>query len=277
MHPILFTLGPITVYSYGVCVALAFLAAIVTAASRARRYGWKPELIYDVSFYILIAAVVGSRAFYVFTHLDEFAARPWEVFMVWRGGLVFYGGVFGAIVVAAFYFRWHHLKVAAAFDLLIPSVALGHAIGRVGCFLNGCCFGTITRVPWAVVFPPGSPAYTQQLYGQGVLPPDSAWSWPVHPVQLYEAVCELGIYIVLSLYLPRKRFDGEVFWLYFLLYGIVRFVIEFMRADNAAAFYLGGLGLSVPQIISLTALSAAALIIFRFGRQRRDTRARRCA
>jgi phosphatidylglycerol:prolipoprotein diacylglycerol transferase len=269
MHPVLFQLGPLTIYSYGVCVAAAFLLAIITAAARARRYGWSADVIYDISLYILVASLIGSRLLYVIETPDEFIQAPWEVFMIWRGGLVYYGGVIAAVIAAIVYLKKHRLSVGKGFDLLVPSLALGHAVGRVGCLLNGCCFGKVSFLPWAIRFPKGSPVYFYQLYVEGSLPPGSARSLPVHPTQIYSSIMELFIFVVLATYLPRKKFDGQIFWLYILLYGAGRFFVEFFRADNPAVKWLGVLDLSVPQLMSLAAIVVSAPILILGVRGRR--------
>lgn len=263
MHPILFTLGPLTIYSYGVCVAAAFLVAILTAAARARRFGWNPEVVYDISIYVILGALGGSRLLYILENPAEFAAAPFEVFKIWRGGLNYYGGLIGAIIAAVIYLRARRLGVAECFDILMPSLALGHAIGRIGCLLNGCCFGAMAppSLPWAVVFPEGSVAHSHQLYEAGVVPPGCAWSLPVHPTQIYEVCAELGIFFALTAYLPRKRFNGEVFWLYLLLYGAARFAIEFFRGDNPAVARIAGFSMSSPQLASLAMAGVSGLVL----------------
>lgn len=270
MHPILFQIGPVTIYSYGACVAAAFLVGILMAASRAKRYGWEAETIYDMSFYILLAAIAGSRLLYILGNPEEFISHPWEIFMVWKGGLVFYGGVFAAMLAGAVYLRRRGLSVAEGFDMFIPSLALGHAIGRFGCFLNGCCFGKISSLPWAVSFPEGSPVYIYQLYEAGCLQPGSLRSIPVQPVQLYAVFMELTIFVTLFAYFPRKKFHGQIFWLYLLLYGAGRFTLEFLRADNRVIIQMGPLGLSVPQLMSAAAVTVAAVVLLSAGARKRE-------
>ncbi len=272
MHQVLFSWGSLTIYSYGACVAVAFLVAIITAAARARRYGWQSDTIYDICLYILVAALVGSRLLYVIVKPEEFMSAPWEVFMVWRGGLVYYGGVIAAIIAAMVYMRVRRLNVAEGFDLLVPSLALGHAIGRVGCLLNGCCFGKLSSLPWAITFPKDSPVYYYQLYVTGSLKAGSPHSLPVHPTQIYASLMELFIFVVLSVSLPRKKFNGQIFWLYILLYGVGRFLLEFLRADNPAVVRLGTLPLDIPQLVSLAAVVVSAAFLLCMGlRNRRKT------
>jgi phosphatidylglycerol---prolipoprotein diacylglyceryl transferase len=274
MHPILVEFGPLTIYSYGVCIALAFLVAIATAAARAMRYGWRAQTVYDTCLYAMLASLVGSRLLYVLENPREFAYAPWEALMVWKGGLSYFGGVIAAVIAGAVYLRIQRLSVAEGFDLLIPSVALGHAIGRIGCFFNGCCFGRVCAPPLAVVFPAGSLACSYQLYELGILAPGSAYSLPVYPTQLYEALLELGIFVALSLFLPRKKFNGQVFLLYFVLYGAGRFLMEFLRADSPAVAFLGRTAMNVPQLMSLAALVVSAAVLVWAGAQQRKRGAR---
>ncbi|MEJ2744781.1 MAG: prolipoprotein diacylglyceryl transferase [bacterium] len=269
MHPIIFQFGPITIYSYGLCIALAFLAGIAAAASRARRFGWRAENVYDVCLWAMVAALIGSRLFYVFESPREFISAPWEVFMVWKGGLSYYGGLIGAVVAAAVYLKMRRLGVAEGFDLLIPSVSLGQAIGRIGCFLNGCCFGKVSALPFAVVFPEGSPAYSYQLYEAGIIKPGSPGTLPVHPAQLYETLMDLGIFIALSYVLSRKKYNGQVFLLYLVLYGAGRFLLEFIRADNPVVTSLGGLSLNLQQLISLAAFVIGTVVLVWAGARNR--------
>ncbi|HOE26197.1 MAG TPA: prolipoprotein diacylglyceryl transferase [bacterium] len=268
MRPVLFSVGPLTVYWYGVFVALAFLAALATAAGRLKRYGWRPEIAYDIGIYALLAAIAGSRLLYILEDPREFLSSPLEIFKVWKGGLSFLGGLAGAVLAGAVYLRLHRLPVLAGFDLLVPSVALGHAVGRIGCFLNGCCFGAASGVPWAVVFPDGSAAHAYQLREAGLLPPGSAWSIPVHPVQIYESLAEIGIFVALSCCLPRSRFRGEIFLLYLFLYGIARFVLEEFRADTPAILAVGRSALSLPQLTGLGMALVSAALILAAGRRR---------
>ncbi|MCX6356387.1 MAG: prolipoprotein diacylglyceryl transferase [Candidatus Aureabacteria bacterium] len=261
MHQILFSLGPVTIYSYGLCVALGFLLGMMNAARRARRYGWSAETIYDTCLCAIIAAIVGARILYILDNPGEFAGSPLDYFMVWKGGLVYYGGVIGAVIAGALYLKLKGRGVLEGFDIIIPSVALGHAIGRVGCFLNGCCFGRISSLPWAVRFPPESPAYLYQLCETGQIQPGSAWSLPVHPTQLYEALLEFMICGFLASLFWRKRFHGQIFFLYFVIYGTCRFAVETMRADYPVLIGVCGFGINLPQVMSVLMMIAASVVL----------------
>ena len=134
MHPVLLNLGKFSLYTYGLFAAMGFLAAIWFATREAKRCGVDHEKIMDLSFYILVAAIVGSRLAYIGTVPDEFLANPLEMFKIWKGGLVFYGGFVGAMLTAIIYLKVKHLPIWKTGDILAPAVALGHCLGRIGCF-----------------------------------------------------------------------------------------------------------------------------------------------
>ena len=199
MHPILFHLGSFPVHSYGVMIALAFVFGLWTATLRARREKIPGETIADVTFWIMLGAILGARAVYVATYWnDEFAGQPLsEIFAIWHGGLVFYGGLIGAIITGAIYLGWKKLPVWKVADVLAPSIALGSVFGRIGCLLNGCCYGRACDLPWAITFPADNPLH----------PPTT----PVHPTEIYDALLNLGLYFFLAWLFRRKKFDGQVF------------------------------------------------------------------
>ena len=217
MHPTAFQLGSFPVYWYGVMVALAFIAGLWTAARRCPKDGLQPSAIADMGPWLIISGLVGARALFVISYWEEsFAGKPlWEVFAIRRGGLVFYGGLIAAVLASIVYVKWRKLPPMKVGDALAPSIALGHMFGRIGCFLNGCCYGAPCHQAWAVRFP-------EDHYTLGL---------PVHPVQLYEAGLNLLLYVSLEWLYRRKRFDGQVFGIYLLAYAILRLVVEFFRGD----------------------------------------------
>ncbi len=238
MHPILFKIGPWVVYSYGVMVLVAFLAAYVVAQKKAARAGLPAEMVSDLLLVLFVTGLLGARIFYVAQHWNDFRGVFWRAFMIHEGGLVWYGGFLTAsssgLLYAAFR-KWPILKLA---DLAAPSLALGQAIGRLGCFLNGCCYGKETAGFWGVHFP-----------DDAVLR---------HPVQLYEAAGCFALFIVLSFFYDRKdRREGAVILLYLFLYASARLGIEFFRGDQTLT-----LGLSIPQWTSLSLLAGAAILTF---------------
>ncbi len=245
MHPIAFKLGSLEVHWYGVLIAAGFLAGVWTANRRARNVGLDPEQITNLLFWVLLAGVIGARGLYVVTYWsEEFAGRPFSKIFTERAGLVFHGGLIGATIVGIWYMRVKKLPFWKTADVLAPSIALGHAFGRVGCFMTGCCYGAPCDLPWAVRFSEGHAR-------AGVL---------LHPVQLYESVGNLLVAVALMRLHPRKKFDGQVFAVYLMCYGILRGVIEVFRADNQIRF-LGG-KISTAQIISV-ALVVTGIVLWR--------------
>lgn len=217
MHPIAFHFGSFPIYWYGVMVALAFIAGIWTATRRCPQDGLHPAALADIGPWLIVAGLVGARALFVITYWDEnFAGQPfWEVFAVRRGGLVFYGGLIAAVLAAIVYIQFKKLPPMKVGDALAPSIALGHMFGRLGCFLNGCCYGGSCDLPWAVRFP------TEH---------ETAGT-PVHPTQLYEGALNLLLYIALEWFYPRKKFDGQIFGIYLVAYALLRVAVEFFRGD----------------------------------------------
>ncbi len=227
MHPIAFQLGRFTLTWYGVLVALGFVAGLWTASRRGLREGMAPEKILDLGPWLIIGAILGARSLYVVSYWqDQFAGRPiGEVFMVWRGGLVYYGGLVGASAACLIYAGIKQLPLWKVADILTPSVALGHALGRIGCLMNGCCYGRACNLPWAIHFPAG-----HETYPNGV-----------HPTQIYEALLNLGLYAALAVLYRRKRFDGQIFAIYLVSYAVVRSFVELFRGDYPPSqHYLGG-------------------------------------
>jgi len=251
MHPVLFNLGNITVYSYGLMIAIGFLAGILLAMREARRLGEDPEKIMDLGFYILVAAIVGSRLFYIVTAWDMFAGDPMEIFKIWKGGLVFYGGFIGAVAAAVIYMRMKQLPVWKSADILAPSLALGQAIGRLGCFLAGCCYGRPSHAFWAVTFTDKS-----------CLAPVNT---PLHPTQLYSAFSNLAIFAILFALSRRNTVTGRVFWTYVLLYGLTRSMIESLRGDFRGAEVLGLL--SISQTLGLAGAVVAIVVLVGISRK----------
>ena len=263
-------------HTYGLLMALAFLVGVMLAQREARRRGQDADRIADLAFWILVAALVGSQVFYVALNLEEFtgprflADPPYQhlprILLVWRIGLVFYGGFIGAALAAFVYMRRHRMPFLAYADTLIPSVAFGHFLGRLGCFSAGCCWGCLAdpHLPWGVHFPAGSSAY-QAFAGGGYpgsyLSADHLATAALHPVQLYEAFGELGIFLLLVLWVrPRKRFHGEVLSAWLLAYAVLRGALEAFRGDLARHAVLG---LNSGQWISVAILAAGALLWLR--------------
>jgi phosphatidylglycerol---prolipoprotein diacylglyceryl transferase len=260
-------------HTYGLLLAVAFLVGVLLAQREARRRGQDAERIGDLAFWMLIAALVGSQVLYVLLNLGEFtgpsffADAPFgsvpRFLVVWRTGLVFYGGFMGAVLTALVYMRRHHMPFLAHADTWIPSVALGHFLGRLGCFAAGCCWGSRCdeHLPWAVRFPSGSnafQAFTGGSYTADFLSPDRLTTAPLHPAQLYEAFGELGIFLLLVLLVrPRKRFHGQAFATWLIAYAALRGVVELFRGDLARSAVWG---LNSGQWISVAILAAGLAV-----------------
>lgn len=251
MHPILFRIGGLTIYAYGLFVAMGFLAGMAFAIREARRAALDTEKISGLFFWIIISAIAGSRLLHVIVEYRSFMSAPLGIFKIWEGGLVFYGGVILALVVTVFYIRHNKLPPWTTLDILAPSLALGLVFGRTGCFFAGCCHGQPADVPWAVTFT--NPDSLAPLY------------IPLHPTQLYEAGAALIIFIILILTRHAKRFEGQIMWTFLFLYAVARFIIENYRGDPRGAVW--GNILSTSQFISLLSGVAALVGFFYFLRK----------
>lgn len=243
MKPILFSFGSIHLYSYGLSIALGVLLSLFLMKRRALKEGFPgTEDVLDLAFAILLWGFVGARLFYVIQNFSYYASEPVKIFAVWEGGLIFYGGAFAALFGFWLTVRKKGIPFWKALDFMAPYGALAHAFGRIGCFLNGCCFGKASELPWAVRFP--------------------ELSYAVQPTQLYEAFYDLALFVFLIKRTPRVRFKGEIGLLYFLLYGMGRYVIEFAREPGWM-----WMGLTSNQWLSV-AIIAAAFILFQYLRRK---------
>jgi len=248
VHPIAFQLGSFTIHWYGVMIALAFLAGLWTATRRARRENIPGEKIADVVLWLMIGSIIGARFVYVTTYWkDEFADQPLsEIFMIQHGGLVYYGGLIGAILATYIYLRWKKMPLWKTADVLAPSIALGNVFGRIGCLLNGCCYGRACSLPWAIRFPADNPLH----------PPTT----PVHPTEIYDALDNFLLYLLLAWLFRHKKFDGQVFATYLIGYAVTRTIMECFRGDYPPDHIHYGLTpgelVSIPIFIAGLALAA---------------------
>src|SRR6476469_1845982 len=250
MYPRLIELGPVTVYTYGVLLAAAYLLGLKLAMVRAKKRGLDQNRVLDLGIYIIISALVGAKLLLLVTDFRSFTADPRELLTLARSGGVFYGGLILAVVVALWYIRRAGLPLWTTCDVFAPGIALGHVVGRFGCFFAGCCYGRPTTLPWGITF-------TDPFAAANVGTPLGV---PLHPTQLYEAAAEALILAILLLTERKgKPFAGRTFWLYMLLYAISRFGIEFFRGDER-----GNVGpLSTSQFISVVlAPLAIAMLVY---------------
>ena len=253
MHPVIFQLGSFRLPAYGLMVALGYLAAILYLTRSAGKAQLRKDDLADLIFYPVLAGILGAKLFYAVTYWDQFgpdfAARAAAVLRTFQYGFVFYGGlIFGG---AAFFLvcRRKGVQPLRAADLFAPALALGHAFGRVGCFLAGCCHGSPTSCPVSVVFT--DPASEVNPLYLGV---------PLHPTQLYESAGNLLIFWLLHRALARRYRPGAVLALYAALYSALRFSVEFLRGDDRGAVHFG---LSPAQLISAAVFAAAGALFYR--------------
>ncbi|MBD3367836.1 MAG: prolipoprotein diacylglyceryl transferase [Candidatus Eisenbacteria bacterium] len=251
MKPVLFSIGSFPVRSYGVAMALAFLLGIWLARRRARDQGLDPDTIIDFSFYVIVLSIVGARAVFVAQHWSYFQLHPAGIVRIWDGGLAQYGGVLAGLATGLIYFARKGIDPWRGADIVAPSVALGIAVGRIGCFLNGCCFGRPCSLPWAVRFPADSHA-AELFPGQAV-----------HPTQLYESGAALLILAVLLIADRRKPFHGFTLWFFVMLLAVFRFLVDPIRqyGEASIAFRAGETAVTMNQLAGLILIAVAAVFM----------------
>jgi phosphatidylglycerol---prolipoprotein diacylglyceryl transferase len=240
VHPIAFRIGSLSIYWYGILIATGFLVGLWTASRRGLRDGLPPEAIIDLGPWLVLGAIVGARLLYVITFWqDYYASHPfYEVFIIRQGGLVYYGGLIGAVATSLFYIYRKKLPLWRTADALAPSIALGYVPGRFGCLATGCCYGRPTNLPWAIRFP-------RDHETGGV---------PVHPTQIYEALLNLLLFAVLAKLYRHRKFEGQVFAAYLVGYAALRSLVECFRGDYRT-YYLGNL-MTPGQVMSIVILLA---------------------
>lgn len=257
VHPVIIDFGPIALHSYGLAMAIAFALGIWVAMRRAKARGLGSQFAVDVSVYILIFSLVGARITYVLTHWDEYRDHPLDAISpiqhtgkIGIEGLVLLGGVAAAFLTVYFYAKRKGHRFLSVTDLLIPSTALGIAIGRLGCYFNGCCFGLATDVPWCVHFPERSLA--------GYVYPHQC----VHPTQLYEFAYALMIFFALLAYDRKPRPTGRVTALFLMLYGVARYFNEQLRwyEHEMILVQTAGFRLTFSQLISASMIICGVLL-----------------
>ena len=258
MRPILFYLPfGLPLYAYGAMLCLSVIIGRLLAVRLAERAGLDRALTDRCAVWTLAGAVVGARLIYVATNLDQFDQFI-DAFRWWKGGVVAYGGFLGGLAGAIVFCRFHGLRVLAWADSVVPSLCIGLAITRVGCLLGGCDFGKPWDGPWAIRFPAGSPAFTEQSL-QGLLPAGATQSLPVHPTQLYESLAGLALLGLVWTVRRRQRFSGQLLAVFGVGYAALRFLIEIVRADPNR----GAIGpFSTSQFIAIVTFLSAAMLLY---------------
>lgn len=257
MHPILLKIGPLTIHTYGALYALGIIAAVALSEYRYRRDDGEPETIMDLALPVVLGVLIGARALFIIVEREYYTQNPLEIFMVWKGGLVFYGGLIGGALAFIIMARVKKLELWHLADTVAPGVALGHALGRLGCFFAGSCYGRPTDLAWAVT-------YTDPTSLAGDI-----LGVPVHPTQLYSAGFLVLLSAILVLIGSRSAFNGQVIASYGIVYGIFRFFIEFLRGDPRGAVTLADITLSTSQAVSLV-LVPASLGLYLYLKKRGD-------
>ncbi len=252
MRPILFQLGGFPIRSYGLLIAVAFMAGIWIARRRAARTGYDPDIIIDLSVIVILVSIIGARLAYVFVRWDYYQHDILGILRIWEGGLALYGGLVTGAVAGLWFFRRRGIDMWAGADLVAPSLAMGVTIGRIGCFLNGCCYGKVCEQPWGVVFSESSIA---GMRFPGV---------HLHPTQLYEALLGLAVFFVLLAVDRKKPFEGFLLWLFVILLSVYRFLIDPIRHydTESIAFRSGALALTNNQVfgVALVLLSVGFMV-----------------
>jgi len=267
MYPELFHLGPFTIASYGFMMVMAFVTTYILISRDGRRLGWPPELAPDIVFWAAIGGILGSKVYYLIENIGrgtgENLAGLWDmiagIFTLspqriaegiqnFGAGMVFFGGLMGGMLAVTLLLRRKKMGWLSTADALAPYLILGYAIGRIGCFLAGCCHGVPSQLPWAIAFPNGAEPTTV----------------PVHPTQLYEITMGLVIFGFLYRFRSRGRFTGQVFSFYLILAGTERFFIEFIRTNERYA-----LGLTGAQLIGIIAIVIGGCLLYWLPRRSR--------
>lgn len=233
MHPELFHLGPLAIRSYSVMLEIGIGLGLLLAFLEARRLRFSSDRFIDLTLVVLIGGIIGARLYFIAVNWPLFQNDLLGVFRMWEGGLVLHGAIIGGMLSMAIYLRRHHISFLWVADLAAPGALLAQAIGRLGCVLNGCCYGQPTTLPWGVSFP--------------VVLDDVSR----HPTQLYEFTGDMIVVVILWFLRKRKPFDGFIFSLYLVFYSFVRVVVEFWRADPAEVFG----ELRFAQVVSLCLLA----------------------
>lgn len=260
MHREIFNLGALSITSWGVMLAIAFIVGIWLSDRRAGKYNIPRPIIADLSFVVIVSSVIGGRVAYVIENFSYYLEKPGEIFKVWEGGMILYGGIGLAVLCGIIFLKKKHISILAVMDVMAPSIALGLGFGRIGCFLNGCCFGKPTSLPWGVTFPTDSPA------GWAFTSPTC-----VHPTQIYESIigfCLFGVLLLLEkrFFATKRQGSGYLFWILLGLYAIWRFFIDFVRYYESNAFVIGKL--THGQVVSVCILVGAIIAILVIGKRK---------
>ncbi len=242
MHPQLFHFGRFFLPTYGFLVSLGVLLGLWISVRNSEKQGIDGEKAWNFGILVVLCGILGAKILYIINDWSLYAAHPADIFSVntLQAGGVFSGGLVAALLAAAWYIRRNHMPALATCDAFAPGLAIGHAIGRLGCFSAGCCWGKPTTAWWGVTF---TNPIANELVGTPL-------GHPLEPTQLFEAAVEFANFLLLTWLLTRKRFDGQVFAAYLVLYGVARYLLEFLRDDPGRGSVFGGI-MTGTQLISI--------------------------
>jgi phosphatidylglycerol:prolipoprotein diacylglycerol transferase len=251
VYPQLFHSGRFFLPTYGLLVATGVLIGLWISVRNSARQGINPDQAWNLGILVVLCGILGAKILYIINDWSSYVAHPAEIFSIstLQAGGVFSGGLIGALLAAVWYIRKHHLPALATCDAFAPGLALGHAIGRIGCFAAGCCWGKPTTHWWGVTF---TNPVANALVGT---PLNEA----LEPTQLFESAIELANFFLLMWMFKRKKFDGQVFGAYLILYGVARFFLEFLRDDPGRGSVFGGV-MTGTQLISIGLVILGGLI-----------------
>jgi len=266
MDQICFYIGSRPIHWFGVMLALGFLAGLAHWTWQGRGTHRTADYCSDMFMILVLSGVIGARLAYVIANFRDFAGNPLEILMIQKGGLIFYGGLIGACVGVALFARRRQDNLADLADFVVTALPLGHAFGRIGCFLNGCCYGGLTDHVCGVHYPARSIPWLDQVHA-GLITREAPTSLAVHPVQLYETAVNLALFGLLALLYRRRHPRGAIAALYLLLYPAWRFAVEFLRGDPR----LRWTAFSIAQWVSLALMLAGALRLLHIQRRARKT------
>ena len=251
MLPQLFHIGRFFLPTYGLLVSTGVLVGLWISVRNSEKHGINPEHAWNLGILVVLCGIVGAKILYIVNDWGYYTAHPREIFgfATLQAGGVFSGGLIGALAAAAWYIRKHHMPALGTCDAFAPGLAMGHAIGRVGCFAAGCCYGKPTEHFWGITFKnPLAQAWVGTPLGV-----------PLEPTQLFESAVEVANFFILMWMLKRKRFDGQVFGAYLFLYGVARYFLEFIRDDPGRGSVFGG-AMTGTQLISIGLVLTGGLI-----------------
>ncbi|MBW1771304.1 MAG: prolipoprotein diacylglyceryl transferase [Deltaproteobacteria bacterium] len=245
MYPTLLTLGPLNIHTYGLFIAIGFIIGLLVAMHIGKSEGFQSGQVLDMGFIVILCAIIGSRLAYVLLNISYYVDHPLDIFKMWQGGLVFSGGLVAVALAMIWYLKRRHLPFWKVGDLFAPAIAIGQGIGRMGCFMAGCCYGKPTGMPWGMIFTDPNTLATRNI--------------PLHPTQLYAALSGILIFAVLMVLRAKRKFEGQVFLWFLILHSTSRLLMERLRGDDRGL--IPGTEMSVTQLIALLILMTAVVAL----------------